>query len=58
MKTDVACAKYCIFMEWIVRLIGSEKIDRKPLITHKFPLEQANEVFETQLKAEAAVKVA
>jgi len=40
-----------------LELIGSGKVDRKPLITHTFPLEQASEAFETQLKAEEAVKV-
>jgi len=40
-----------------LELIGSGKIDRKPLITHRFPLEQASEAYETQLKAEEAVKV-
>ena len=40
-----------------LELIGSGKVDRKPLITHTFPLEQASEAFETQLKTEEAVKV-
>ena len=40
-----------------LELIGSGKVDRKPLITHKFPLDQASEAYETQLKAEEAVKV-
>ena len=38
-------------------LIAKEKIDRKPLITHKFPLEKAAEAYETQLNAKEAVKV-
>jgi len=38
-------------------LLGSGKVDRKPLITHRFPLDRASEAFETQLKAEEAVKV-
>jgi 2-desacetyl-2-hydroxyethyl bacteriochlorophyllide A dehydrogenase len=39
------------------RLIASGRIDRKPLVSHTFPLEQAGEAYETQLKAEEAVKV-
>jgi 2-desacetyl-2-hydroxyethyl bacteriochlorophyllide A dehydrogenase len=38
-------------------LIRSGKIDRKPLVSHTFSLEQASEAYETQLLAEAAVKV-
>ncbi len=38
-------------------LIKSGKIDRKPLITHRFPLEKAKEAFETQLNARGAIKV-
>ena len=38
-------------------LIGTGKIDRKPLITHTFPLEDAKEGYETQLSAKDAVKV-
>ena len=38
-------------------LIGSGKIDRKPLITHQFPLDKSSEAYETQLNAEEAVKV-
>jgi len=38
-------------------LISSGKIDRKPLITHTFSLEDASEAYETQLKAEEAIKV-
>jgi 2-desacetyl-2-hydroxyethyl bacteriochlorophyllide A dehydrogenase len=38
-------------------LLRAGKIDRKPLITHEFPLEQASEAYETQLNAEEAVKV-
>jgi len=40
-----------------LELIGSGKVDRKPLITHTFPLDQASEAYETQLKVEEAVKV-
>jgi 2-desacetyl-2-hydroxyethyl bacteriochlorophyllide A dehydrogenase len=39
------------------KLIASGRIDRKPLISHTFPLEQASEAYETQLMAEEAVKV-
>jgi len=38
-------------------LIVSGRIDRKPLITHTFPLDQAPEAYETQLKVDEAVKV-
>ena len=40
-----------------MELMRSGKIDRKPLITHEFPLERATEAYETQLKAEEAIKV-
>ena len=39
------------------QLIASGKIDRKPLVSHTFTLEQASEAYETQLRAEEAVKV-
>ncbi len=39
------------------RLIASGKIDRKPLVSHTFSLEQASEAYETQLVAEEAIKV-
>ena len=38
-------------------LIRSGAIDRKPLVSHTFSLEQASEAYETQLMAEEAVKV-
>ncbi len=38
-------------------LIRSGKVDRKPLTTHSFPLEKASEAYETQLKADEAIKV-
>jgi threonine dehydrogenase-like Zn-dependent dehydrogenase len=38
-------------------MMGSGDIDRKPLITHQFPLDRAREAYETQLKADEAVKV-
>jgi D-xylulose reductase len=40
-----------------LELIRSGKIDRKPLITHEYPLDKAKEAYETQLKAEEAIKV-
>jgi 2-desacetyl-2-hydroxyethyl bacteriochlorophyllide A dehydrogenase len=39
------------------RLIRSGEIDRKPLISHTFSLEDASKAYETQLKAEEAIKV-
>jgi 2-desacetyl-2-hydroxyethyl bacteriochlorophyllide A dehydrogenase len=38
-------------------LISSGKIDRKPLITHRFTLEEASKAYETQMQANEAVKV-
>ena len=40
-----------------LELITTDKVDRKPLITHQFPLDKASEAYETQLRAEEAVKV-
>ena len=40
-----------------LELIASGKIDRKPLITHRFSVDKAKDAFETQLRAEEAVKV-
>ena len=40
-----------------LELISSGRIDRKPLITHRFTLDEARDAYETQLKAEEAVKV-
>ena len=39
------------------RLINSGEIDRKPLISHTFSLEDAREAYETQLREEEAIKV-
>ncbi len=38
-------------------ILGSGKIDRKPLISHKFPLKDAKEAYETQLRPDESVKV-
>ena len=38
-------------------LIKTGRIDRKPLVSHEFTLEQASLAYETQLRAEEAVKV-
>ena len=38
-------------------LIRKGEIDRQPLISHEFSLEQASEAYETQLRAESAIKV-
>ncbi len=40
-----------------MELIQSGKVDRKPLITHEFPLEKASDAYETQLRTEEAIKV-
>ena len=39
------------------RLIASGEIDRKPLVSHTFALEEASKAYETQLMAEEAIKV-
>jgi threonine dehydrogenase-like Zn-dependent dehydrogenase len=39
------------------RLIGSGEIDRKPLVSHTFSLEDAAKAYETQLQEEEAIKV-
>jgi len=40
-----------------LELMRTGKIDRKPLISHTFPLEKASEAFETQLNADESIKV-
>jgi 2-desacetyl-2-hydroxyethyl bacteriochlorophyllide A dehydrogenase len=40
-----------------LELITSGKVDRKKVISHQFPLDRATEAYETQLKADDAVKV-
>ena len=40
-----------------LELIRSGKVDRKPLITHEFPLDRVQEAFETQLRYDEAIKV-
>lgn len=40
-----------------LELIGSGKIDRKPLVTHQFPLERAKEAYETAANTAEAIKV-
>ena len=40
-----------------LELISSGKIDRKPLISNRFPLDQAKEAYETQLNANDSIKV-
>ena len=40
-----------------LELIRSRKVDRKPLISHKFSLDKAKEAFETQLKVKESIKV-
>jgi len=38
-------------------LLNSEEIDRKPLISHRFPLEETQQAYETQLRVREAIKV-
>jgi len=40
-----------------LELISSGKIDRKPLISHEFALEDAAEAYATQASADTAIKV-
>jgi 2-desacetyl-2-hydroxyethyl bacteriochlorophyllide A dehydrogenase len=40
-----------------MELISSGKVDRKKLISHRFPLDKASEAYETQLMADEAIKV-
>jgi 2-desacetyl-2-hydroxyethyl bacteriochlorophyllide A dehydrogenase len=40
-----------------LELMGSGKVNRRQLITHEFPLDRAGEAYETQLKADKAIKV-
>jgi 2-desacetyl-2-hydroxyethyl bacteriochlorophyllide A dehydrogenase len=38
-------------------LMRTGKVERKQLVSHQFPLDQASEAYETQLNAEEAIKV-
>jgi alcohol dehydrogenase len=40
-----------------IELLRSGKVSAKPLITHRFPLEQADEAFKVQLQDPGAIKV-
>ncbi len=40
-----------------IRLIQSGRVDRKVLVSHRFPLDQTPEAFETQLRVDSAIKV-
>ena len=40
-----------------LELMRSGAVDRGPLITHEFPLEQAQEAYETQLRVDESIKV-
>jgi len=41
----------------VLELLESGKINTKPLIAHQFPLNRISEAFETQIKAQDAIKV-
>ena len=56
----------CLFGSWAwstqefssaLELIKTGKVDRKPLITHTFPLDEAKQAYETQLNSREAIKV-
>lgn len=39
------------------RDVRTEEVDRRPLISHEFPIEQAKEAYETGLSSGESVKV-
>ncbi len=43
-------------MDECLALISKGKVDRKPLITHKYTLAEASEAFEAQLKTSETLK--
>ena len=40
-----------------IALVASGRVDRKSLISHEYPLEEAPDAFATQDRPEAAIKV-
>jgi len=40
-----------------IELLRTGEVRTKPLVSHRFPLESAPEAFETQVRADEAVKV-
>ncbi len=40
-----------------MELMAAKKINAKPLVTHRFPLDEVKEAFETQIKSPDAIKV-
>lgn len=44
-------------VERAIELVRAKKVDRKPLISHEFPLDKAQEAFETQMNTRESVKV-
>ena len=40
-----------------IDLLKTGKVNTRPLVTHKYPLDKAREAFETQLKADESIKV-
>ncbi len=41
----------------VLQLMETKKVNSKPLITHRFPLSQVREAFETEIEAQDAIKV-
>jgi 2-desacetyl-2-hydroxyethyl bacteriochlorophyllide A dehydrogenase len=54
----VGTVNYCWDFETAIDLVHGKRVDLKPLITHRFPLEQIEEAMETKLdRSHQAIKV-